>query len=229
MNILADSSSFYNSIDLVSTPGWIPCDQDFLQARFRTTGIAETTFKLGAMNLRMIDIGGQRSERKKWIHCFEDVSCMIFVAAISGYDQRTAEDPNAVRLIGLQDCDNEALTQSQNQMHEAFILFDLLVNGEHFKHTPIILFLNKIDVFKKKLAVSPLSQYYADFTGSNTDLYAAARYFADRFQRINKTRNREIYIFYTNATDSKLLDVTMASVQEVILRKNLRTFGLRTY
>ncbi|CAG8422404.1 unnamed protein product [Penicillium salamii] len=220
---------FYNSIDLVSTPGWIPCDQDFLQARFWTTGIAETTFKLGATNLRMIDIGGQRSERKKWIHCFEDVSCMIFVAAISGYDQRTAEDPNAVRLIGLQDCDNEALTQSRNQMHEAFILFDLLVNGEHFKHTPIILFLNKIDVFKKKLAVSPLSQYYADFTGSNTDLYAAARYFADRFQRINKTRNREIYIFYTNATDSKLLDVTMASVQEVILRKNLRTFGLRTY
>ncbi|CAG8082616.1 unnamed protein product [Penicillium salamii] len=101
---------------------------------------------------------------------------MIFVAAISGYDQRTAEDPNAVRLIGLQDCDNEALTQSQNQMHEAFILFDWLVNGEHFKHTPIILFLNKIDVFKKKLAVSPLSRYYADFTGSNTDLYAAARY-----------------------------------------------------
>ncbi|CAG8082640.1 unnamed protein product [Penicillium salamii] len=44
---------FYNSIDLVSTPGWIPCDQDFLQARFRTTGIAETTFKLGATNLRM--------------------------------------------------------------------------------------------------------------------------------------------------------------------------------
>ncbi|KGO69270.1 Fungal G-protein, alpha subunit [Penicillium italicum] len=150
---------FYNSIDLVSTPGWIPCDQDFLQARFRTTGIAETTFKLGATNLRMVDVGGQRSERKKWIHCFEDVSCMIFVAAISGYDQRTAEDPNA------------------NQMHEAFILFDLLVNSEHFKHTPIILFLNKIDIFKKKLAVSPLSQYYADFTGCNTDLYAAASLF----------------------------------------------------
>jgi guanine nucleotide-binding protein subunit alpha len=202
---------FYNSIDLVSTPGWIPCDQDFLQARFRTTGIAETTFKLGATNLRMVDVGGQRSERKKWIHCFEDVSCMLFVAAISGYDQRTAEDPNA------------------NQMHEAFILFDLLVNSEHFKHTPIILFLNKIDVFKKKLAVSPLSQYYADFTGCNTDLYAAARYFADRFRRINKTGNREIYIYYTNATDSKLLDVTMASIQEVILRNNLRSFGLKTH
>lgn len=213
----------------MSTPGWIPCDQDFLQARSRTTGIAETTFKLGASNLRMVDVGGQRSERKKWIHCFEDVSCMIFVAAISGYDQCTAEDPNAVSLIDPSYRDSEVLTPSQNQMHEALILFDLLVNGEPFKHTPIILFLNKIDVFRKKLAISPLSQYYADFTGCNTDLYAAARYFADRFQRINKTRNREIYIYYTNATNSKLLDVTMASVQEVIIRKKLRSFGLKSH
>lgn len=40
----------------------------------------------------MFDVGGQRSERKKWIHCFENVTAILFVVAISGYDQCLIED-----------------------------------------------------------------------------------------------------------------------------------------
>jgi len=39
------------------------------------------------MIYRVFDVGGQRSERKKWIHCFEGVQCLIFIVAISEYDQ----------------------------------------------------------------------------------------------------------------------------------------------
>ena len=53
---------------------------------------------MGRITWSMIDVGGQRSERKKWIHCFEDVDCLIFVAALSGYDQCLVEDHNAVCL-----------------------------------------------------------------------------------------------------------------------------------
>ena len=42
--------------------------------------------------LRMFDVGGQRSERKKWIHCFEGVTAIIFCVALSGYDLVLAED-----------------------------------------------------------------------------------------------------------------------------------------
>lgn len=48
------------------------------------------------MNFRMMDVGGQRSERKKWIHCFEGVQCLLFMVALSGYDQCLVEDQNAV-------------------------------------------------------------------------------------------------------------------------------------
>lgn len=41
-------------------------------------------------------MGGQRSERKKWIHCFEGVTAVLFMAAISGYDQCLVEDKDAV-------------------------------------------------------------------------------------------------------------------------------------
>ena len=36
---------------------------------------------------RMVDVGGQRSERRKWIHCFENVTTIMFLVAISEYDQ----------------------------------------------------------------------------------------------------------------------------------------------
>lgn len=67
----------YNSIDRIFPAGWCPNNQDMLWARLRTTGINETFFQLGYVNWRMIDVGGQRSERRKWIHCFEDLECIV--------------------------------------------------------------------------------------------------------------------------------------------------------
>ena len=40
----------------------------------------------------MFDVGGQRSERKKWIHCFENVTSIIFCVALSEYDQVLLEE-----------------------------------------------------------------------------------------------------------------------------------------
>ncbi|KAF9893057.1 hypothetical protein FE257_012468 [Aspergillus nanangensis] len=199
---------FFESLDRIFTSGWLPDNQDMLQARLRTTGITETLFELGQMNFRMMDVGGQRSERKKWIHCFEGVQCLLFMVALSGYDQCLVED------------------QTANQMHEAMMLFESLVNGEWFKRKPIILFLNKIDLFKGKLDVSPVSKHFPDYNGNNADFDAAARYFADRFRGINRIPDREIYIHYTNATDTTLLKATMDSVQDMIIQKNLHTLIL---
>ncbi|KAJ5093428.1 Fungal G-protein alpha subunit [Penicillium angulare] len=201
-------SYFYESLDRIFTTGWLPDNQDMLQARLRTTGITETLFELGQMNFRMMDVGGQRSERKKWIHCFEGVQCLLFMVALSGYDQCLVEDQNA------------------NQMHEAMMLFESLVNGEWFKRKPIILFLNKIDLFKAKLSISSISNHFPDYSGSDTDFESAARYFADRFRGINRIPDREIYIHQTNATDTTLLKATMDSVQDMIIQKNLHTLIL---
>lgn len=210
----------------MSTDDWVPNNQDVLQARLRTTGIAETSFALGHTNWLMVDVGGQRSERKKWIHCFENVDCLIFVAALSGYDQCLAEDRNAVCLISLLSHQVGYLTSTQNQMHEAMMLFDSLANSKWFMHKPIILFLNKFDVFKKKLDISPLSWHFPDYNGSHTDLCAAVEYVASRFKALNRTRHREIYTHYTNATDTTLLKATMESVQDMIVRRNLRSLEL---
>jgi guanine nucleotide-binding protein G(i) subunit alpha len=47
----------------------------------------------------MVDVGGQRSERKKWIHCFEGVTAIIFCVAMSEYDLVLAEDEEMVNYL----------------------------------------------------------------------------------------------------------------------------------
>jgi guanine nucleotide-binding protein subunit alpha, other len=88
--------SFCNDLDRLWAKDYIPNDQDLLRSRLRTTGITETIFDLGQLTYRMFDVGGQRSERKKWIHCFENVNCLLFLVAISGYDQCLVEDKDGV-------------------------------------------------------------------------------------------------------------------------------------
>lgn len=39
---------------------------DVLRSRVKTTGITESNFEIGELKYRMFDVGGQRSERKKW-------------------------------------------------------------------------------------------------------------------------------------------------------------------
>lgn len=91
--------SFFEDLDRLFTKEFVPTDQDVLRARLRTTGITETHFDLGSLQYRMFDVGGQRSERKKWIHCFENVNALLFLVAISGYDQCLAEDKDGVRIL----------------------------------------------------------------------------------------------------------------------------------
>lgn len=92
------SLSFFEDVDRLFARDYVPTDQDVLRSRLRTTGITETVFDLGNLTYRMFDVGGQRSERKKWIHCFENVNCLLFLVAISGYDQCLVEDKDGVCL-----------------------------------------------------------------------------------------------------------------------------------
>lgn len=88
--------SYFADVDRLFAKDYLPSDQDILRARLRTTGISETIFDTGNLTYRMFDVGGQRSERKKWIHVFDNVQVVLFLVAISGYDHVLVEDRNGV-------------------------------------------------------------------------------------------------------------------------------------
>lgn len=83
----------------MAAPNYMPTDQDILRSRVKTTGITETMFQVGDLTYRLFDVGGQRSERKKWIHCFENVTALVFLVSLSEYDQMLYEDESVVRTI----------------------------------------------------------------------------------------------------------------------------------
>ncbi|RYO99736.1 hypothetical protein DL764_006724 [Monosporascus ibericus] len=196
---------FCDDLDRLWQKDYIPTDQDLLQSRLKTTGITETVFDLGQLTYRMFDVGGQRSERKKWIHCFENVNCLMFLVAISGYDQCLVEDKDG------------------NQMNEALMLWESIANSHWFSKSALILFLNKMDLFKEKIASSPITAHgFVDYQGPPDDWKQASKYFMDKFRALNRNPEKEIYGHFTNATDTNLLKITMGSVQDMIIQRNLK-------
>ncbi|CAI2170950.1 7173_t:CDS:2 [Funneliformis geosporum] len=205
---LNDSAKYYfDSIDRIAKTEYLPTDQDVLRSRVKTTGITETTFIIGELTYRMFDVGGQRSERKKWIHCFENVTAIVFLVAISEYDQLLLED------------------ESVNRMQEALTLFDSICNSRWFVKTSIILFLNKIDRFKEKLPISPMNKYFPDFEGGD-NYELACDYILNRFVSLNQSDVKQIYTHFTCATDTQQIKFVMAAVNDIIIQTNLRDCGL---
>lgn len=210
----------------------MPGDQDILRARLRTTGISETLFDTGNLTYRMFDVGGQRSERKKWIHVFDNVQVVLFLVAISGYDHVLVEDRNGVSAAApdiYYNWDGTKLTNhSQNQMHEALMLFESIANSKYFEKSALILFLNKIDLFREKIqaGTAPIRENFPDYNGGDRDVEAGQEFFARKFRNLVRDPGKEAYVHYTNATDTNLLDKTMKSVQDMIVQRNLHSLML---
>jgi len=205
---LNDSADYYfNDIERVSTAGYLPNEQDVLRSRVRTTGIVQSDFVIKKVNFMMFDVGGQRNERRKWIHAFDNVNAVVFVAALSEYDQVLYED------------------ESMNRMDEAFSLFDQICNSKWFAATAMILFLNKKDLFEIKLAKQSLSKFMKDYTGAN-EFGPASEYLKKKFLDRCKNKEKPIYSHATCATDTSNVRFVFDSVVSIILEENMKASGL---
>lgn len=210
---LNDSAQYYfDKMDAIADPNYVPDEQDVLRSRVRTTGIVQSDFVIKSMNFSMFDVGGQRNERRKWIHAFDDVDSVIFVAALSEYDQVLFED------------------ETMNRMDEAIQLFDQIVNSKWFKQTAMMLFLNKKDLFEMKLAKKPLKKFYKPAEDSNitddTNFDQCAEYFKGRFLAKNKNPEKSIFSHVTCATDTSNVKFVFNAVVAIILEQNLKSSGL---
>ena len=98
-----------------------------IMTRVRTTGMVTSDIREGLFTYQIVDVGGQRSERRKWIHYFDDVRSIVFLEGLSGYNQVLFEDTTS------------------NRMKESLSLFEDILKMQVFKDTPIFVFLNKKD------------------------------------------------------------------------------------
>ncbi|KAJ3180956.1 guanine nucleotide-binding protein subunit alpha [Geranomyces variabilis] len=205
---LQDSCSyFFDDVGRIAAPNYTPTDQDILRARVRTTGITSSTFAVGDLTYHMYDVGGQRSERRKWLHCFENVTAVVFMVALSEYDQVLAEDSTV------------------NRMQEAIKLFDSICNSRWFVRTSIILFLNKIDLFEQKLTKVPLQSYFPEYTGGSS-FKAGCEFMTRRFRALRRASNKPVYVHLTCATDTEQIKFVMDAVYDILVQKELDTLNI---
>jgi hypothetical protein len=88
------------------------------------------------------------TERKKWLHSFNSVTAVVFVAALSDYEYAAAGDASVNALV------------------DSFVLWAETVNLKWFDDAIFFLILNKHDVFESRIQVSSL---HSEATGGDGD------------------------------------------------------------
>ncbi|KAG9354050.1 hypothetical protein JZ751_012174 [Albula glossodonta] len=206
---LSDSTKYYLSdLDRIASPSYVPTLEDILRVRAPTSGIIEYPFDLDNVIFRMVDVGGQRSERRKWIHSFERVTSIMFLVALSEYDQFLVE------------------SDTENRMQESKSLFRTILTYSWFQESSIILFLNKTDLFEEKIMHSDLADYFPEYTGPKHNAESAKQFVLEMFLDQNPDREKRLYAHYTCATDTENIRFVFAAVKDTLLRNNLREFNL---
>ncbi|XP_053159442.1 guanine nucleotide-binding protein subunit alpha-15 isoform X2 [Hemicordylus capensis] len=222
-HLLDSAFYFLSNLDRIAAEGYVPSAQDILRARVPTTGINEYCFSVQKVTLRIVDVGGQKSERRKWIHCFENVMALIYLASLSEYDQCLEEN------------------NSENRMQESLDLFRTILELPWFWDTSIILFLNKTDILEEKIASSDLATYFPSFPGPRQDAKAAKEFILDMYMDVFthvtfmdchssmgslKERPRLLFPHYTCATDTQNICTVFDDIQDAVLASYLEEFNL---
>ena len=207
---LIDSTEYFMaSLDRICSKDFEPTDQDVLRTRVQTTGVVRIEFDFNATKFEMLDVGGQRSERKKWIHCFDNVTSVLFIVSIAEYDQVLEEDKKTNRMI------------------ESMQLFGDIANNQYFKETPFIIFFNKHDLFLEKIPKHGIKETFPDYDGPVDSPNDSLDFLIKKYTRLSKTshKKRALYPHTTTATDTQLINKVFGAVAEIILTEVLSRIG----
>ena len=202
---------------------WIPSIDDCVRARSRTSGVVEETVFLDGVCFKIFDVGGQRAERRKWLHVFEDVTGTIFVSSLTDYDHVLYED------------------RCKNRLMESLDLFEECINSNWLSSTPVLLFLNKKDLFDYKFTNSKIplniSGLFPTAPEKNDNPNLALEWIANQFKERRKEdlakqpKKKDLFeaiwfVHVTTATDPENVRTVFNDCKDIILKKNLnRMFG----
>ncbi|CAF0947990.1 unnamed protein product [Adineta steineri] len=207
---LIGSAKYYlDSIDRIAAPDYLLTEQDIVCAQILTNGVTEYSFDFENITFRIINSGGQRSERRKWIHYFDNAFAIIFLAALDEYDHVLAESDN------------------ENRMEESIALFRTIITNQRFMNLSMILMLNKTDLFKEKIMHSHLVDYFPEFHGPKCDAYAAREFILKMYVDLNPNSDQIIYSHFTcaNNVDGNSIQFLITSVKDMILQSNLKEYS----
>jgi len=219
-HIMDNTPYFLNKVKEIACDGYCVTFDDYVRLRDQTTGIIHKKFLVktqhGNYKFNVTDVGGQRSERRKWIKLFDNVNVVVYIMNLAGYDQVLYED------------------NTKNCLNETLELFQSTCHSKAFTTTDWVVFFNKIDIFELKIKQIPFTKFKKDFnknyaTNSDKVQEHIRNEFKQRFyqnkngQIINK--RGEIYFHTTCATDALQVGEIIKKVQIDIISSAMKKMG----
>ncbi|GAA6214507.1 guanine nucleotide-binding protein subunit alpha-13-like [Lates japonicus] len=201
---------FLDNLDKLGDLNYLPSQQDILLARKPTKGIHEYDFEIKNVPFKMVDVGGQRSERRRWFECFDSVTSILFLVSSSEYDQVLMED------------------RQTNRLRESLNIFETIVNNRVFINVSIILFLNKTDLLEEKVKSVPLKDYFPDYTGPEHSLPDIQAFMVECFRAKRRDGTQKpLYHHFTTAINTENIRLVFRDVKDTILHDNLKQLMLQ--
>lgn len=200
---------FLDNLDRIGQLTYIPSKQDILFARKATKGIVEHDFVIKKIPFKMVDVGGQRSQRQKWFQCFDGITSILFMVSSSEYDQVLMEDRRTNRLV------------------ESMNIFETIVNNKLFLNVSIILFLNKTDLLVEKIRTVDIRKNFPEFRGDPRRLEDVQAFLVQSFSRKRRNRGKPLFHHFTTAVDTENIRFVFHAVKDTILQENLKDIMLQ--
>lgn len=205
--LMVDSLGFYmEHLDRISSKDYVPTQQDILYCRKATKGIVQYEFEMKGIPFVIVDVGGQRSQRRKWFLCFDSVTSILFLTSASAYDQ-----------VIMEDRETNVLTESVN-------IFNVIVKT--FPNISVILFLNKYDLLIEKVQSSDISKYFSNFKGDPHNVDDVKLFLVEMFQSCRIDHSKALFHHFTTAINTENIRFVFDAVQDTILQDNLKSLML---
>jgi len=196
-----NAAYFLQNVRKFSYPDFIPNHQDIINSRLKTNGISTIVFPHQGLEFTIIDIAGQKSDSRKWLHCFDNVNAVIFVVPLDEYDIKTG---------------------NKNKLEEIREEWTSMSRHQQFEDTSWILFLNKTDLFEIKLKKAPLKQFFPD-APDTTEVKAASNYILSYFTKAFK--GKVVYPYITCITNTDLTEQIFQAVSHTVINRALSHAG----
>uniref|UniRef100_A0A6B2L9G3 Uncharacterized protein n=1 Tax=Arcella intermedia TaxID=1963864 RepID=A0A6B2L9G3_9EUKA len=205
-NIPSNADYYFEHAQRFAEAHFEPTMDDIFRLKLKTTGVSDIKFSINNIQFSLVDVGGQRAERRKWLHCFDDVTSVIYLAALDEYDMRLEED------------------NLTNRMEESLRLFEEVTGNKFFHPTSWILFLNKSDLFEEKIKRLPLNGFFQDISEEEAaDFDSSCKYIQNKY--LSRFKGQRLYPYITCAIDTGNCKRVFNALRDTVITSALHTAG----
>ncbi|XP_045112488.1 guanine nucleotide-binding protein G(q) subunit alpha-like isoform X5 [Portunus trituberculatus] len=223
-HLMTNADHFITSAARILHYDYLPTIDDILRMRYPTQCSVTTTYDVGEMRMTVHDMGGERSARGEWVGHFSRPTAILFLASLAEYDQQVeeAEREGEAALTHT----SSSLHQIKNRVQESLDIFDVVLKYPPFHNSPVILLLNKSDIFKKKIIYHSLAHYFPQYDGPDGDEDKGREFLSGLYEELAARHGRHYVSRFTEATNTENFNSIFSFVKNIVSRNIISRGGL---